>query len=138
VPDGIDIVLVEKPDIPKLYVHEGFPNAIHYKAHIRPDTLAAVAYCEGTVAGMAGASDDCKMMWQLGIDVKPAYRSRGIAAALTNRLMTEVLRRGKIPYYATATRNIGSQRTAHRAGLIPAWACVWRGRFDGELTEPTG
>jgi GNAT superfamily N-acetyltransferase len=36
---------------------------------------------------VAGASDDCNMMWHSGINVLPEYRGRGIAAALTNRLI---------------------------------------------------
>jgi len=47
---------------------------------------------DGIVAGMAGASDDCEMMWQIGISVLPEYRGRGIAAALTNRLAIEILK----------------------------------------------
>ena len=43
----------------------------------------------------------------------------------------------RVPYYATAPRNISSQRVAHRAGFIPAWACVYKGRFDDVLTEST-
>ena len=136
-PDGIEIVTVAQPDIPKLYVHKGFSYAIWYEPHNRPETLVTVAYVDGVVAGMAGASDDCEMMWQIGINVLPEYRDRGIAAALTNRLAIEILERGKIPYYGAATSNIASQRVAHRAGFRPAWACVYRGRFDGVLTEPT-
>jgi predicted GNAT family acetyltransferase len=90
----------------------------------------AVAYADGAVAGMAGASDDCEMMWQIGINVLPEYRNRGIAAALTNRLAMGILERGKIPYYGAAASNIASLRVAHRAGFRPAWACVYRGRFD--------
>ena len=136
-PDGVEIVTVAKPDIPKLYVHKGFSYAIWYEPHIRPETLVTIAYVDGVVAGMAGASDDCEMMWQIGINVLPEYRDRGIAAALTNRLAIEILGRGKIPYYGAATSNIASQRVAYRAGFRPAWACVYRGRFDDVLTEPT-
>ena len=136
-PENIEIVIVAQPDISKLYVHKGFSYAIWYEPHIRPETLVAVAYCDGIAAGMAGASDDCEMMWQIGIDVLPEFRNRGIAAALANRLAIEILKHGKVPYYATAPRNIGSQRVAHRAGFIPAWACVYKGRFDDVLTLST-
>ena len=136
-PDGVEIVTVAQPDISNLYVHKGFYFALWYEPHIRPETLVTVAYVDGVVAGMAGASDDCEMMWQIGINVLPKYRKRGIAAALTNRLAMEVLERGKIPYYGAATSNIASQRVAHRAGFRPAWACIYRGRFDDVLTEPT-
>ena len=136
-PDGVEIVTVAQPDIPNLYVHKGFYYALWYEPHIRPETLVTVAYVDGVVAGMAGTSDDCEMMWQIGINVLPKYRKRGIAAALTNRLAIEILERGKIPYYGAATSNIASQRVAHRAGFRPAWACIYRGRFDDVLTEPT-
>lgn len=33
--------------------------------------------------GMAGASEDSKTMWQIGIDVLPEYSGRGIVANLT-------------------------------------------------------
>lgn len=136
-PDGIEIVTVAQPDISKLYIHKGFSYAIWYEPHIRPETLVTVAYVDGVVAGMAGASDDCEMMWQIGINVLLEYRDRGIAAALTNRLAIKILERGKIPYYGAATSNIASQRVAHRAGFRPAWACIYRGRFGDVLTEPT-
>jgi GNAT superfamily N-acetyltransferase len=136
-PENIEIVIVTQPDVPNLYVHKGFSYAIWYEPHIRPETLVAVAYCNGVAVGMAGASNDCEMMWQIGIDVLPEFRNRGIAAALANRLSIEILKHGKVPYYATAPRNIGSQCVAHRAGFIPAWACAYKGRFDDVLTLST-
>jgi len=36
---------------------------------------------------MAGASADCEMMWQIGVDVKSEYRNRGVASVLTNKLV---------------------------------------------------
>jgi GNAT superfamily N-acetyltransferase len=135
--DGIEIATVAQPDIPKLYIHKGFPYAIWYEPHVRPETLVTVAYADGVVAGMAGASDDCEMMWQIGINVLPEFRNRGIAAALTSRLAIGILERGKIPYYGAATSNIASLRVAYRAGFHPAWTCIYRGRFDGAPTEPT-
>ncbi|MDR0325170.1 MAG: GNAT family N-acetyltransferase [Oscillospiraceae bacterium] len=139
VPGGIEIVTVAQPDIASLYVYEGFEYALNRgpKPHARPDMLATVAYANGVVVGMAGASDDCEMMWQIGLNVLPEYRNRGIASVLTNRLATEILERGKIPYYGAATSNIFSQRVACRAGFHPTWACVYRGRFDDSLTAPT-
>jgi GNAT superfamily N-acetyltransferase len=141
-PEGFDVEVIERDDILKLYdtcQRADFPYALSYNAnHPRPDVLAVLAMADGNIAGIAGVSADCEMLWQIGINVQPEHRQRGIAAALTNRLAMEVLERGKIPYYATAPRNIGSQRVAYRAGFKPAWTCVYRGRFDDALTSPTG
>ena len=140
--DEVEVKCIERNDILKLYniyQRSDFPNSIQYEInHPRPDVLAMLAMIDGRVVGMAGASADCEMMWQIGVDVKSEYRNRGIASVLTNRLAIEVLERKKVPYYATAPGNVASQRVAIQAGFKPAWTCVYRGRFDGALTSPTG
>ena len=139
IPEGLDFEFTEGKDIHKLYSLEGFHNAMQYDTnHIRPDILALSAKKDGKIIGIAGSSNDCKMLWQIGIDVLPEHRNGGIAAALTNRLALEILSRGKVPYYGTASSNVASQRVAFRAGFKPAWLCIYRGIFDGVLTSPTG
>ena len=85
------------------------------------DVLAAGAFDGETLVGLAGCSADCGTMWQIGIDVLPAYRRRGIAAALTSRLALEILRRDRIPFYCAAWSNLKSVRNALRSGFRPAW-----------------
>ena len=60
-------------------------------------------------------------MWQIGIDVLPAYRRQGIASALTSRLALAILERDKIPFYCAAWSNLRSVRNALRCGFRPAW-----------------
>lgn len=85
------------------------------------DVLAAAAYDGNTLVGLAGCSADCDSMWQIGVDVLPAYRRQGIASALTSRLALEILDRGKVPFYCAAWSNIRSVRNALRSGFRPAW-----------------
>lgn len=85
------------------------------------DVLAIGAYDKGKLIGLAGCSADCDTMWQIGVDVLPAYRKQGIASALTSRLAVEVLRRGKVPFYCAAWSNIKSVRNAMTSGFKPAW-----------------
>ena len=137
-PDGFVYEMVEQYDILALYQYEGFRNAIQYNEnHPRPDVLAALAKKDGHIVGMAGASNDCAMMWQIGMDVLPEHRNYGLAAYLVNRLTLEILNRGYVPYYGTASSNIASQRVAHRAGYYPAWVCAYKGKFDGLELSPT-
>ena len=137
-PTGFSCELVEREDIPALYHLQGFENSIgNGSNHPRPDALAVIAKAGDAIIGMAGASEDCATMWQVGIDVLPAYRNRGMAAYLVNRLTIEILRRGVVPYYGTSSANIASQRTAHRAGYSPAWVCSYKGRFEGHELQPT-
>ena len=85
------------------------------------DGLGVGAYDSGTLIGLAGCSADCDTMWQIGGDVLPQYRRKGIAAALTSTLAVETLKRGKVPFYCSAWSNIRSMRNAMKSGFIPAW-----------------
>ena len=84
--------------------------------------LAVGAYDGGNLIGLAGCSADAEEMWQIGVDVLPQYRRKGIASALTSKLALEILERGKVPFYCTAWSNVRSVRNAIKSGLIPAWA----------------
>ena len=85
------------------------------------DRIAIGAYDNGRLIGMAGASDDCETMWQIGIDVLPEYRRQGVASALTSTLAVEILKRGIVPFYCAAWSNIRSVRNAIKSGFRPAW-----------------
>ena len=137
-PTGFSYDMVEADDIPALYQFEGFHHAIQYDSnHPRPDVLVTLAKKDGKIAGIAGASFDCAKMWQIGMDVLPEYRNKGIAVYLVNWLTLEIMKRGMVPYYGTASSNIASQRVAHRAGYYPAWMCAYKGKFDGFELLPT-
>ena len=85
------------------------------------DVLGVGAYDGEVLVGLAACSADCESMWQIGIDVLPAYRRQGVACALTSRLAMEILERGKVPFYCAAWSNIKSVRNAVRSGFRPAW-----------------
>lgn len=85
------------------------------------DVLGIGAYDGERLIGLAGCSADCDDMWQIGVDVLPAYRRQGIASALTSRLALEILNRGKVPFYCAAWSNIKSVRNAIKSGFRPAW-----------------
>ena len=85
------------------------------------DVLGVGAYDNQRLVGLAACSADCESMWQIGIDVLPDYRRRGIASALTSRLAVEILSRGKVPFYCAAWSNIRSVRNAIASGFRPAW-----------------
>ena len=85
------------------------------------DVLCAAAYDGDTLAGLAGCSADCSEMWQIGVDVLPAYRKRNVAAALTSRLAKEILQAGKVPFYCAAWCNLPSVKNALKCGFYPAW-----------------
>ena len=86
------------------------------------DMLCYGAYDGERLIGLAGCSADCDSMWQIGVDVLPEYRMRGVATALTSNLAVEITERGKVPFYCCAWSNIPSARNAVKSGFVPAWA----------------
>ena len=85
------------------------------------DRLAAGAFDGDKLVGLAGCSADCERMWQIGVDVLPDQRGQGIGSALTAKLASEILSRGKVPFYCAAWSNLRSVRTALKSGFLPAW-----------------
>lgn len=118
----LDIKWLEQEEIKEYHGREEFSNAIcdHFRPD-RPDVLAVVALDGDKIMGMAGCSADTPRLWQIGIDVDPAYRGRGIAKTLVTLLRNEVFRRGAIPYYGTSLSNLASWKTALSSGFTPAW-----------------
>lgn len=90
-----------------------------------PGKLAVAAVVDTKTAAMAGAAADCPDMWQIGVDVRSEWEGKGFGAALVRLLAEEILRRGKIPFYATASSHIRSVNTALAAGFLPAWTEVY-------------
>ena len=109
-------------DFAALYV-PAFSNAL-CAGRQQLDRIAVGAYDGDRLIALAGASADCDTMWQIGIDVLPEYRRKGIASALASRLAMEILQRDIVPFYCCAWSNIGSARTAVRSGFRPAWVQV--------------
>ena len=54
----------------------------------------------------------------IGVEVDPDYRGRGIAAALVQKMCAEAISQGKKPVWAHAETNAGSMHTALRCGFI--------------------
>ena len=113
---------LEQGDLAPFYGKEEFSNALcdHFRPD-RPDVLAVVALDGEKIMGMAGCSADTPDMWQIGIDVLPEYRGKGLARILVSLLRDEVFRRGALPYYGTSLSNLRSWKTALSSGFVPAW-----------------
>ena len=112
--------ILEQADFQDLYT-EQWSNAL-CEDRKELDVLGVGAYEHGNLIGLAACSADCDSMWQIGIDVLPEYRRKGIASSLTSKLAMEIIKRDKVPFYCCAWCNIKSARNAVKSGFRPAWA----------------
>lgn len=114
-----EIRVLTQENFDDLYLPE-WSNALCEKRR-ELDVLGIGAYEKGSLIGLAGCSADCEGMWQIGVDVLPTYRKRGIASTLTSNLAMEILERNKVPFYCCAWSNIRSVKNAIKSGFSPAW-----------------
>lgn len=118
-PCDFELKVLEQKDFTDLYVPE-WSNAL-CEARKELDVLGVGAYTQDKLIGFAACSADADEMWQIGVDVLPDYRRNGIATCVTSKLITEILKRDKVPFYCTAWSNVRSVRNAVKCGFIPAW-----------------
>lgn len=116
------IRILEQQELMEYYGREEFSNALcdHFRPD-RPDMLAVIALDGEKIMGMAGCSADTPEFWQIGIDVLPKYRGKGVARTLVSMIRDETFKRGAIPYYGTSLSNLASWKTALACGFEPAW-----------------
>lgn len=109
-------------DIHRFYGGDRFPNAICEKyLPEHPDRIAVVALDGNEIMGMAGCSEDATGWMQIGIDVMPQFRSRGIGTHLVTVLKNKIEELGAIPFYGTSISNYHSWNIALNSGFRPSW-----------------
>ena len=104
-----------------------FPESYAFNA-FAPDMLGVSASLGGEIVAMAGASRDSARMWQIGVDVRPDMRGKGLGGMVVSLLRNEIERRGPLPFYGMSMSHIASQKTALRAGFAPAWVELYAKR----------
>lgn len=118
-PCDYELKVLKQEDFCALYLPE-WSNAL-CEDRKELDVLGVGAYENGRLIGLAACSADCDSMWQIGVDVLPEYRRKGIASSLTSNLAMEILENGRVPFYCCAWSNVKSSRNAIKSGFIPAW-----------------
>lgn len=114
-----ELRILTPEDFAHLYKPEWSNALCKDRAHL--DVLGVGAYDGEKLVGFAGCSADCDNMWQIGVDVLPEYRRKGIASAVSSHLAVEILNRDKVPFYCAAWSNVKSVRNAIKCGFRPAW-----------------
>lgn len=130
-PDAYTYKLLQGDEIYGLSHISGFDNSLTFDSEGHTNTAIALAAYEGdTVVALAGASIAYNKLYELGIDVLPAFRNQGLATAMVRKLTCEILNKGAVPFYSASITNIASQMVAARAAYLPCWVDSWGNVYD--------
>jgi len=130
-PSEYTYALLEGNEIYGLSDIKGFDNSLVFDENGSTTTeIVLAAYKGNSVVAMAGAEIITDKLWEVGVDVMPAYRQSGLATALVQKLTFEIIKREVVPFYSSSITNIASQMVANRAGYIPYWVDSWGNVFD--------
>ncbi len=120
-PEGFQLEWLDREALKAFPARAAWPNALQGEENSgRPDVIALAAYDGNTLAALAGASADCGILWQIGVDTLPAYRGKGLGAAIVKTLAAKILESGRLPFYNTSLSNLHSQNIAINCGFFPA------------------
>lgn len=98
-----------------------FTEAVSFHPYC-PDKIAVGLLDNQRVVALAGASEDSRYMWQIGINVLPQYQRTGVASFLVATIKQRLLDSGTIiPYYGTQISHVASVNTAYKAGFKLGW-----------------
>ncbi|MBP3656607.1 MAG: GNAT family N-acetyltransferase [Clostridia bacterium] len=125
---GMEVRWYEETEIERFRGDTRFPQSYAFNA-FAPDELGVSLSVGGEIVAMAGASRDSARMRQIGVDVRPDMRGRGLGSLVVSLLRNEIERRGYLPFYGTSMSHAASQRTALRAGFAPAWTELYAERI---------
>lgn len=119
-------------EIEKLENLESFENSITFNDNNECiSKIAYVAYDKGKIVGCAGAIELYDGIYEMGIDVLPEYRNKGLATILTTNLRLKIQDMGIIPVWRSSITNIGSQSVAQKSGFVPYYISSFGTIGDG-------
>lgn len=112
-----------------------FSNAFCY-SETQPDVMGVAAIGDANTLiesemGMAGCSLDGKYTRQIGIDIRPEFRGKGLATYLTSLLKQRIIKEASdnneevVPFYGTSESHSLSRSVAIQSGFLPAWCEIY-------------
>lgn len=118
--EGYEIRKYKQKEILQFKGDDRFDEAFCFD-EATPDMLAVAAVMDGEIVGMAGASADSPLLWQIGINVSQKAEGRHIGSTLVSILKHDIMEMGITPYYGTSFSNLASQKVAANAGFEVMW-----------------
>jgi len=118
---GYELRILQADEYSELYSKPEWSTVTGSGKRKHLDRTAVGAYDAEKLIGLVGSEASCESMWQIGIEVLPDYRRKGVAKALTAKLALEILNIGVVPFPGNRWANIRSLKTQLSCGFKPAW-----------------
>lgn len=80
--------------------------------------IGYAAFDHDRFCGVAFSAAISSVEVDIGVEVDPFYRGRGIASVLVRILCNDIISQGKRPVWAHTEQNIGTMRTAIKSGFV--------------------
>jgi len=125
IPDGLELRRVDRAWM-NAEQHSGrFPNGVGQlgrAARAERNRSAMVLFDERGEPVAVGGLTETLGLPEIGVDVVPSARGRGLAPIVVAAAARAALEDGRAPLYACAATNVRSQRTALATGFVPVGA----------------
>lgn len=134
VPKKFDMVADERvtfltpAEIDAYWGNNQIDEAFVFEDYIQNVTGAVIHDGAGEICAIAGATNNGKYLWDLGVN--SFAEGKGYGTAVIQALIRQVLELGKVPYYNTAISHMASQNVALRAGMVPMFCEMRAGKIS--------
>lgn len=122
-PDDPHLQLIEQADIPLFKKDKRIHEAFAYDP-ADPDRLGVGYFDDGQLKVVAGANQNGRYTWEIGVEVlDPQFARRGLAVMVVQALAAQIQRRRPdiLVVYGTQFSHMRSMNVAIRAGFRVGW-----------------
>jgi predicted acetyltransferase len=122
--NGFSLRIFERNEIAGLYANESDNKNWHMVGQSEETEIIVAGYDNNMIVGLAIADKQTDTLYDIGYEVLPEYRNKGIATAITMELTNLLLIRSIIPFATFAWSNIASKKVLYNCGYYPAWSSM--------------
>ncbi|WP_203623104.1 MULTISPECIES: GNAT family N-acetyltransferase [unclassified Lacticaseibacillus] len=122
-PSDAHLMLIEQADIPLFKKDKRIHEAFAFD-DVDPDMLGVGYFDDGQLKVVAGANQNGRYTWEIGVEVlDPAFARQGLAVKVVQLLTAEIQRREPemLVVYGTQFSHMRSMNVAIRAGFKVGW-----------------
>lgn len=112
----------ERNELNSLFTNELDINDWHMVWQAEETEFVVAGYDKDRIVGLAAADRHTDTIYDIGYEVLPEYRNKGIATMAALELTNLLLGRNIIPFATFAWSNIASKKVLYNCGYYTSWS----------------